>query len=278
MSKGRILGLMTIAVLVAFVAVPALAQQVPQPKLVDICTPDGVGGNLEPGDNPDVLPSVFTLICTDPNPGNGFGVVITKFLINWLPNNTAPFSDITDLQIRFFNDVTGEKKWEGEVRDPSGLKGWPIPSTRFAGTGPFAGQPFDKQVAFPDGGRLRVEIRPSISNSPKGGEFGVSIQLEGSEGGTIDGTGGAKKVFHGFKTGFIDDPIKEEIESEFKKVEFKLEPHDVPPSNLNPGDTKTIRKFEVKIKIDDKATSPELNNTPLNISLINSLMQGGHSC
>lgn len=228
------------------------------------CTLDGVGGNLEPGDNPDVLPSVFTIVCQDQD-DDDFGIIVNKFLVNKLQIGdpaTAPNSDITDLQIRFFNDVTGEKKWECTIHDPNGLNNWPIPHTRCEGSGPFEGQIF-KGFLLPDEGKLRVEIRPSISNSPIGGNFGISIQVEGSEGDTKDDTGGAKKEFHGFKTGWLEDPIKESVEREFKLVDFQVEPIDVPASNLDPSDTKTVHKFKVDLWLDDKPTKPELNNTPL---------------
>jgi len=254
------ISLSIVLVMLAFIAVKGVAQ-IPEGIGFEEALIDGVGGNLEPGDNPEVLHSVFTLLWRDKDendfgiPGANFGIVVTKFLINRLGN--APLSDVTGLQIRLFDAITGEKLYEGIVVDPLT---WPIPSAELAPT--FEG------VTIPDNGGLAVEIRPFISNRPKGGTFGVSIQLEGSEGGTLLDTGGSKKVFEGFKTGFIPDPILEVIEPEFKVVEAKGSVISIPASNLNPNNIKNIHKFEVSLLIDDKITTPELNNTPLKLGFL----------
>jgi len=242
--------LIAVLATLAFIATPALAQSpLPIFPWAGKCNLDGVGGDLEPGDNPAVLPSVFTITCTV----GGNAVTINKFFVNrqgispagaLLPGH-APNADILNIEISLFVDGTLF------YRGTAPATAWPIPSTSF--TPAFLG------ITIPAGKTFKVEIRPTIfpgpggtiPPTPTGGLFCTSVLLEGSEAGK------------GGKTGFLDDPKCENIEKDFKVVTLTAPTvAPIPASNLNPGNTKVIHAFAgVSLTIKDDVTTPELNTT-----------------
>jgi len=235
-------GVAVVLMLLALTVPSALATPLPEFDWAKKCQLEGVGGNLEPGDHPGVLPSVFTITCKV----GGNDVTINKFFVNRLGINPdgslagAPNSDVKSVEIRLF--IEGAEIYRGEAA----VGVWPIPSTSFT--------PSFSAITVPADKTLRVEIRPTIAQEPQGGEFCTSVLLEGSENGK------------GAKTGFKRDPICEKIETDFKLVDFTSKVTEIARSNLNPSNTKRIHKFEVSLTIADKVTDPELNTTSIAIS------------
>lgn len=248
MSNRRILGVgLTIILVVAgFCCMPALAQFEGSP-----CASTSPAGDLDAGDNFNVLPSLFTTIwCDHPGAvGSGFQdantsrIAITKFRVNRNNPNApgaAPLGDVTDVEVRLIDPGVGPL-YQGVAR----VRVWPVPSSSFS--------PAFTPVTITDNGELQVEIRLRISDRPVGGDIDLFIELEGSEDGT------------GFTTGFVFDPPFATIDP---AGTFALTSGTTPgPDNLNPLDAESIFTFTVSDPVD-------LNTQAITINIISLKAQG----